>query len=164
MSSATGVIGGGSLREQIKPANASGVAGTVPAVTVPLLIPAAVTATFSTGGIQRKGANAIQAQALVGAISSSGLYNVKVEHSNDDGVTDAYTDLAASTQNVTGCAVTTGNTVGGAATNTLTVLNTDLRDAKLWVRYTWTLISGTGATVAMTATLGAYDTLPASGN
>ena len=46
--------------------------------------------------------------------------------------------------------------------NTDTLLVTDLRGAKLWIRYVYTLISGTGATLAQAVVLGGYQTMPAS--
>ena len=162
MSNLTGAIGGGSLPEQIQFTGASTVAGTAPArTTVPVLSPAAQTVTFNTGGIQRKGANVAMARFMVGVLNAAGNYTVKVQHSNDDGVTDAYADLPAATQGA-GMAVATAAGAVGALANTDVNLNTDLRGAKLWIRYVYTLISGTGATLAQAVVLGGYQTLPAS--
>jgi hypothetical protein len=158
MGNLTGVAGGGSFKEQIKWAGGSTVAGTEPATTVPYLVPLAYTTAPTPGGIYRQGANVAYANLSVGAISSSGLYAVKVQHSNDDGVTDAYVDLASSTQLITGAAVSMN--VGGAASSTDNYLFTDLRQARLWIRYFFTLTSGTGATMSQVVTLAAYDTLP----
>ena len=160
MGNLTGVAGGGSFKEQIKQAGASTTTNTEPATGTPVLYPAAVTATFNTGGIDRQGANVAAAWLQVGALNSAGCYTVKVQHSNDDGATDAYADLAASTQGPTGYAVATGAGAVGATANTDYYLHTDLRQAKKWIRYTWTLSSGTGATVAQAVALAAYDTLP----
>lgn len=166
MGNLTGVAGGGSLPEQIQFAGASTVAGTKPTyATAPLLSPASQTATFNTGGVQRKGSNVAMLRIMVGAIVASGLFSVKVQHSNDDGVADAYADLAAGSQGVIpGAAVTTGSTIGGANSLTDTNLVTDLRQAKLWIRYTFTLISGTSAVLAAALLLGAYDVLPPTDN
>ena len=173
MGSATGVVGYGSLPEQIQFVGASSVAGTKPTTLgVPTLSPAVQSSSFNTGGIQRKGANVAMANIQAGAIVASGVFAVKVQHSNDDGVTDPYTDLAASAQgNInwtdiagTAHAASVTASVGGAAANTDTQLVTDLRGAKLWVRYVYTLSSGTSVLLGASTLLGAYDTLPASGN
>lgn len=163
MGNLTGAAGGGSLPEQIQFAGASTAAGTKPAyASTPVLSPASQNASFSTGGIQRKGANVAMLRAMVGAVTAAGLFSVKVQHSNDDGVTDAYADLASNTQGqVLGAAVTVSL---GAVANTDTNLFTDLRGAKLWIRYTFTLVSGTSAILAAAALLGAYDVLPATDN
>ncbi len=158
MGNLTGAAGGGSLKEQLKWAGASASAGVEAPTTTPYLIPQAYTTAPTPTGIYRQGANVAMANVSVGAVSSSGLYAVKVQHSNDDGVTDSYTDLASSTQNITGAAVSMN--VGGAASSTDNYLMTDLRGAKKWIKYVYTLTSGTGATMSQSVILGAYDTLP----
>lgn len=160
MGNATGVIGGGSLKEQIKWGGASAVANTEPASGTPYLIPQAYTAAPTPTGLYRFGANVAMANVSVGAVNTVGLYAVKVQHSDDDAATDAYTDLAAGTQNITGAAVSMN--VAGANANTDNYLFTDLRGAKKWIKYVYTLSSGTGATMSQSVILGAYDTLPAS--
>ena len=158
MGNLTGAAGGGSLKEQLKWAGASASAGVEAASGVPYLIPQAYTTAPTPTGIYRQGANVAMANVSVGAVSSSGLYAVKVQHSNDDGVADAYADLAAGTQNITGAAVSMN--IGGANSNTDNYLFTDLRQAKLWIKYVYTLTSGTGATFSQSVILGAYGTLP----
>lgn len=161
MGNQVGVIGGGNLGEQLRSAIASTVAGTVPSAGQ-TFAPASVSATFNTGGIKRLGANSALAILNCGAVTGAGAFTVKVQHSNDDGVTDTYTDYAFASG--WGAVATAAGAVGGANANQDTILATDLRGAKLWFRYVWTLASGTSAIVAQSTILGAFDTLPASGN
>ena len=162
MGSATGVVGYGSLPEQIQFVGASSVAGTKPTTLgVPTFPPAVQSASFNTGGIQRKGANVAMARFMVGVLNAAGNYTVKVQHSNDDGVTDAYTNYTVAGW---GANATAAGGVGGTASNTDTPLASDLRSAKQWVRYAVANTAGTSAIIGITAFLGAYDTLPASGN
>lgn len=158
MGNQVGVIGGGNLGEQLRAAIASTSAQVVPAVGQ-TFAPASVSASFNTGGIKRLGANSALAILNCGAVTASGLFAVKVQHSNDDGATDAYADYTFAS----GWGAVTA-AVGGANANQDTVLATDLRGAKLWVRYVWTLSSGTSAIIAQSTILGAFDTLPASAN
>jgi hypothetical protein len=161
MGNLAGVAGGGSLPEQIGFFGASTVAGTVPAAGTPLFAPVSVSATFQTGGIRHLGCNVAMANIQCGAVTGSGLFTVKVQHSNDDGVTDTYTDLASSTQgDISGSAVATGTGAIGASANTDTGLTTDLRQAKLWIRYYVTKNSGTSAILAGSLILGSSDALP----
>ena len=159
MGNLTGAAGGGSFLEQVKIAGASTVAGTEPAAGTPVLSPTSESGSFNTGGIDRQGANVILANFQVGAVTASGLFSVLVQHSNDDGVTDSYTSLASTTQNITSAAVSIA-ALGGANANVDTSLFTDLRGAKKWIRYAFTLTSGTSAYLGITAFLSAYDTLP----
>lgn len=165
MGNLTGVAGGGSLPEQIQFAGGSTVAGTVPDDTAaPVLSPVSKTATFNTGGIYRRGANVAMARLQNGAVTGAAIWTVKVQHSDDDGVADAYADATAGSQGVIpGAAVATA--AGAVATaNTDYNLVTDLRLLKKWIRYTWTLVSGTSSIVAQAVTLGAFDVLPATDN
>ena len=134
----------------------------IPPAGTPVLAPQTVTsAGVNTGGIYTKGANAIYANFQVGTVTGSGAFTATLQHSNDDGVTDPYTALTVAGW---GANATAAGALGGANANTDTPLASDLRGSKLWVRYAITNTAGTSAVIGATAFLGAYDTLPASGN
>jgi hypothetical protein len=165
MGNLTGVAGGGSFPEQIKNAGASTVAGTEPAAGTPVLSPASQNASFNTGGILRLGANAAIARVMNGAIVAGATWTLTCQHSNDDGVTDPYTAFPAGSQGFVktdeGYVASPASAAGAiSAANTDYFQSVDLRQAKKWIRWAFTLAAGTSSTLAMDVKLGAYDTLP----
>lgn len=152
MGNQVGAIGGGTLSDQILIATSQ-----VSNVGQAIIAPAVQTGTVISNIVHRKGANVAIANFNVGAIGSSGNYTVKVQDSAD-GVN--FADLASSTQASFGSVTTAAGALKTA--NTDVQLVTDLRQAREYIQYVGSLVSGTSVLFGVTVVLGAFDTLPAT--
>ncbi len=135
----TGVVGTGDLKEQLKLVNG--------------LVPAVFNATAGGIAIDRQGFNSILFAIAGGAVVGAGSVTPKLQHS--DTTTDGdFVDVVAADIQWGDLTVT-----ALAASADYRQLSADCRRLKRYVRIYFTL-TGTSIILAVTATLGAADSLP----
>ncbi len=154
MGSQVGVIGAGNLGEQVLFAQKAG-------ALTSLVTPVAKSASFASEAIDRTGFNSLLGLFNVGAVVAAGNFTAKLQES--DTTTDGdFTDVSASTQAGWGAVATTAGAIATSGTDV--VLKSDLRACKKYVRWYFTLVSGTSVVFGAAGLLGAADFLPATKN